>query len=143
MRQPIDTIDAKVLWFVEFRTIAQDVSSRFPAAPVVTARKRPDSMNELVVGISLPMGRFATASDDNTRAVRRGTPFGLDRRSQVHQASYPAKDALRVINQSHQLPERRLPAEIEHTLELWMKVTGCSDLNKQDSSAKVINYLLV
>jgi hypothetical protein len=100
-------------------------------------------VNELVVWVGLPVNRFTTARHYNARPVARFASFDFHGRRQVHQAGHGTQNALRVVNQSHQLPEVGFTSQINYSIELWMVVVLLSDLHENDLALEVINDFLI
>ena len=92
--------------------------------------------------VRLPLRRFTTACNDNAGAVLGLSSFYLDSRGEMHQRSNRADHTLRMVNQPHELPQFGSAAEIEHPIEARVNVLSFSYLDKKDSAAKVVYYLL-
>ena len=117
-----DDIDTQRVGTVIDVAIAEWERSRLPAAAVAAARKRANSVNELVIWIRGEVRWLATAGDYDTGTMVRFSGSHLDRRSQVHQQAHRTDCALRVIHQPDQLPQRRLSAKIDNAAKRWMHV---------------------
>ena len=84
MRKPIDNVDTQVLRKILLIAIAKRNRARFPAATLIAAWQRADGMNELMVGVSFPMRRFASSCHDHAWPVLWTFPFYFDCRCQMH-----------------------------------------------------------
>jgi hypothetical protein len=100
-------------------------------------------MNQLVAWICFPMCRFATSSNHYTRSVRRDSTFSWHGSGQMHQTSYRAKYALRMINKAHQISQTGLSSEINHSVESRVVMPILTHLNELDFALKMIDHLLV
>ena len=89
------------------------------------------------------MRRFSTARDDHTGAMFQPAGWHLNRRCQMHKEAYRTDCTLGVVHQAHQLPQRRLAAEVDDTVEWRMMVRRLTDLHKLYPSAKVVDDLLI
>jgi len=83
-RQFSRDIDTKIFRLVPFIAIAQENRSGPPAAALIAAAQCPESVNELMMWVRLPVNRFASARYDNARAMIHSATFDLDCRRQVH-----------------------------------------------------------
>src|SRR5881396_1665702 len=57
----------------------------------------------------------------------------------MHKQRDRTENALSVINQTNEFAQRRLPAQIQHTVERGMIVMFFTDLNEEDFSSKLID----
>jgi hypothetical protein len=84
MGKPIAYIEAEMVRFIPRITVAEWNCAVPPTAAIGATGKSAIGMNELVIGISLPVGGLATASHDDAGPIHR-TPWPrLDCRSQMH-----------------------------------------------------------
>src|SRR5688572_13303010 len=103
-------------------TVSQWACARFPAAAIVATRKCPNGMDELMVWVCFPLRRFPSARDHYARPILRHGALSLDRSREMHEEAHRSKDALRVVNQSNQLPGIRLASQIHYVVERWVMV---------------------
>jgi hypothetical protein len=100
-------------------------------------------MNELMIGVSLPVGGFTTAGDYDAGPPRGAAGGRLHGGGQVHQGGYGTQHPLRVIHQADQFAQGGFAAQVDDTLQAGMMMAGATDLNKLDSSLEMIDHGLV
>src|SRR5882672_10901357 len=93
-------------------------------------RQPADRMDELVLWIGFPTRRLPAASHHDTWSVRRGARFGLDGGGKMHDQGDRAQDTLGVINETNQLAQRGLAAQVQNSVQSRMVVVVFSDLDK-------------
>src|SRR5437588_9546030 len=98
-------------------------------------------MNELVVRVSLPLCRFSPASYNY--AWPGQTIFGWHSGGKMHECGDWREDSLGMINESYELAQICLSAQIKHAIKTWVKVTSLADLDKKKFFTKMIYYLLI
>ena len=122
--------------------VAERDGAGFPAAAIVAAPQRAHSVEELVVRVGGPVGRFAPARDDDTRAMARTAGARRDGGGEVHEAGDGAEDADAVMHEPDELAHIGLPAQIEHAAQGRVPVRFPADLHEEDASAEVIDHRL-
>jgi len=61
----------------------------------------------------------------------------------MHEGSHPTQHPLRMVNEPDELPQIRLSAQIDHSLEAGMMVSLPADLHELNLVAESIDDLLV
>src|SRR6266568_8188537 len=97
-RQPVHNVHAQTIAPIPRVAISQGDGSVLPTTSAGATGQRAIGVNELVVGIGLPMSRFTTAANYYAGPVWRSSAPGLDCRGKMHQGSHRTKHALRVID---------------------------------------------
>jgi hypothetical protein len=106
-RHSLHDVEAEIPRQVFLAAIPKRKSPGLPAPALFTARKRADSMQELVVWVGLPLRWFAPARNHNARPGLAGAPLRLNGCSQMHQKCHAAYNALSVIHEPYQLTNIR------------------------------------
>lgn len=127
---------------VFFVAVAHRLAARFPAAAVFAAGERADVADVLVERIRFPVGRLATAGDDDTGAVFRSARFRFHGGGQMHGHRHRAENAVGVIHQLHKLAEAGFANEIGHPFQRRMPMPRFAALHVLDVAAEMIDHLL-
>jgi len=136
-------VQAEILRPVPSITVTQRLDAIPPAAALGATSQGSIGVNELVVRVGFPVGRFTgTRNYDAGPGLPQRAP-ALHGGGQVHQRGHAAKHTLGVVNQPHQFPQGRAPAQIDHSPQLRMVVPKVADLYEQNPASKVIDDLLV
>jgi hypothetical protein len=134
---------AKMFLLVSQVAVSERDGSIFPTPPTRAAWQSPVGMDKLMIGIRLPMRRFAAARNDDAGPVGGGIFPVLHGGCQVHRQRHWTQDALRMVNEPHQLPQTGLPAQIDDFLKTRVMMLIVSDLHELNFAAEMINDLLV
>jgi hypothetical protein len=132
-----------LVWAIARVAVAQPKSAIPPAASARATPQRAIVVDELVVGIGFPMGRFAATSHYHTGPPPPSASTRFYGRRQVHQGGNRAKYALRVMYQPNELPQACLAPQINHSLQSRMMMAVIANLNKLDAPTKVVHHCLV
>src|SRR5437867_8250230 len=140
--QAADDIQAKAFRSIFVITITERNDSRPPAPALSATGKRADRVDELVMRISFPVGRFSSARDHNAGAILGCAWFSLDGCRQVHVQRHRTQNSLRVIDQENQLPQIRLAAQVDHAVQWRVIMTALANLHEKDFIAEMIHHRL-
>ena len=133
----VDDVQAEAL--VALVAVAEGDGAGFPAASIVAAFQRAEGVEELVVRVGFPVGRFASAGDDDAGAVQRAVRTHGDGRGEMHDSCDRAQDARAVMDEADELAHIRPAPEIEHAAQGRVMVVLSPDLDEEDAAPEVIH----
>ena len=107
------------------------------------ARKASDSVNELMMRVGFPMGRFSATRYDYTRAQWQVLRFCRDCCREVHESGDATQNALRMVNQVYKLTYGSLASQVNDAVQPGMEVLNGSNLNELNPSCEVIDNRLI
>jgi len=141
--QPAYDIDTKAVALITFFAVPQRLCAIFPTGSLGATGEGSVEMNELVTRIGFPVGRLSPAGDYNAGPDSGLPGFSLNCGRQMHQGGDRTKHSLGVIDQTNELSERGVPAQIDHPFQLGVMMPALTYLDKLDFPSKMVHDRLV
>ena len=96
-----------------------------------------------MVRIGFPLCGFASACDDDARAMTSASVRHFDGGSKMHRECHGTNNSVGTVHQSHELTCRCFADQIGHSFERRVPMSRFAALQERDSTAEVIDNFLI